>query len=157
MAKAAAKEIEPLFGVEVDGERKNLFGSLASAKELEAAVVAVGGKAVIFQHSAAEIKARDAAAAKDWFFDLGMQYYIAARLSAVLVGLMPVCGNLYHHAVEMFLKAGLSRNNSQRDLANRNKFGHCLPKLWETFNADFASPALRPFDTMINTLQKWDE
>jgi hypothetical protein len=65
--------------------------------------------------------------------------------SAVLVGLMPVCGNLYHHAVELFLKAGLSRKYSMRDLANRHKFGHCLPKIWEAFKADFASPALRQF------------
>jgi hypothetical protein len=90
---AMVKGIGPLFGVEIDGERKNLFGSLASAKELQAAVVAQGGKAVIFAHSDAEIKGRDAAAAEDWFFDLAMQYYIAARVSAVLVGLMPVCGN----------------------------------------------------------------
>jgi hypothetical protein len=152
-----AKGIGPLFGVEIDGERKNLFGSLATAKELQAAVVAQGGKAVIFEHSDAEIKARDAEAAEDWFFDLAMQYYIAARVSAVLVGLMPVCGNLYHHAVELFLKAGLSRKYSMRDLANRHKFGHCLPKIWEAFKADFASPALRQFDTVITTLQKWDE
>jgi hypothetical protein len=141
-----AKGIGPLFGVEIDGERKNLFGSLATAKELQAAVVAQGGKAVIFEHSDAEIKARDAEAAEDWFFDLAMQYYIAARVSAVLVGLMPVCGNLYHHAVELFLKAGLSRKYSMRDLANRHKFGHCLPKIWAAFKADFASPALRQFD-----------
>src|ERR1700693_1186113 len=97
-----AKEIRRVFGVEVDGERKNLFGSLAQAKELETAVVAHGGKAVIFEHSDAEIKAREAAAVEDWFFDLGIQYYIAARLSVVLAGLVPVCGNLYHHALEMF-------------------------------------------------------
>jgi len=70
---------------------------------------------------------------------------------------MPVCGNLYHHAVEIFLKAGLSRKYPMRDLANRNKFGHCLPKIWKAFKADFASLALRQFDTVITTLQKWDE
>jgi hypothetical protein len=57
----------------------------------------------------------------------------------------------------MFLKAGLARKYSMRDLANRNKFGHCLPKIWESFKADFASPALRQFDALITTLQKWDE
>jgi hypothetical protein len=154
---AKAKEIGRLFGVEIDGDRKNLFGSAANAKELEAVAIAQGHKAVIFEHSDAEIGAYLAEAAEDRFFDLGMQYYIAARLSAVLVGLMPVCGNLYHHAVEMFLKAGLSRKYSMRDLANRNKFGHCLPKIWEAFTADFASPALRQFDTVITNLQKWDE
>jgi hypothetical protein len=152
-----AKGIGPLFGVEIDGQRKNLFATLPAAKELAAAVVAHGGRAVIFGQSDAEITARDAAASEDWFLDLVMQYYIAARVSAVLVGLMPVCGNLYHHAVEMFLKAGLCRKYSMRDLANRNRFGHCLPNLWETFKADFASAALRRFDTVITTLQKWHE
>jgi hypothetical protein len=36
------KGIGPLFGLEVDGERKNLFGTLAKAKELETALVAEG-------------------------------------------------------------------------------------------------------------------
>jgi len=151
---AKAKGRGPLFGVEVDGERKNLFGNFASAKALETAVVAQGGKAVIFQHSDAEIKARDAAAAEEQFFDLGMQYYIAARSSAVLTKLMPVCGNLYHHAVEMFLKAGLSRKYSLDEVY---KFQHDLPKLWDAFKADFTSPALLQFDSVIRTLQKWHE
>lgn len=112
---------------------------------------------MIFEHSNAEIKGYLAAKAADQFFDLGMQYYIAARLSAVLTGLMPVCGNLYHHAVEMFLKSGISRKHSMRDLANPNKFGHCLPKLWKAFRIDFVSPALQQFDTVITTLQKWDD
>jgi len=58
------------------------------------------------------------------FMRLGVQYYVAAR-SAALVGatLMPVCGNLYHHALEMFLKAGLSRKYS---LAELKRFGHKL-------------------------------
>jgi hypothetical protein len=96
-----------------------------------------------------------AAAAEDRFFDLGMQYYIAARLSVVLAGLVPVCGNLYHHAVEMFLKAGLSRKYSLDDL--QKNFRHSLPKLWEAFKADFASSALPQYDAVMTTLQKWDE
>jgi hypothetical protein len=39
------------------------------------------------------------------FAELGVQYYVAARSAAW--GL-PVCRNLYHHALEMLLKAGLS-------------------------------------------------
>ena len=38
------------------------------------------------------------------FMKLGVQYYAAARSSA-WAGLW-VCGNLYHHSIEMFLKAG---------------------------------------------------
>jgi hypothetical protein len=151
---AKAKGRGSLFGVEVDGERKNLFDTLAKAKELETAFVAQGCKAVIFQHSDAEIKARDAAEAEDLFFDLGMQYYMAARSAAVLTKLMPVCGNLYHHAVEMFLKAGLCRKYSLDEVY---KFQHNLPKLWDAFKADFTSSALLQFDSVIPTLQKWHE
>jgi hypothetical protein len=52
---AMVKGIRPLFGVEVDGERRNSFCSLAKAKELETALVAQGCKVVIFPHSDAEI------------------------------------------------------------------------------------------------------
>jgi hypothetical protein len=57
------------------------------------------------------------------FMKLGVQYYVAAR-SAAWAGLLPVCGNLYHHTLEMFLKAGLSRKYSLREL--QKKFGHRL-------------------------------
>jgi hypothetical protein len=67
---AKAKVIGPLFGVEIDGERKNLFGSLASAEELATAVVAQGGKAVIFEHSEAEIKAHKQRRQKAGFLTL---------------------------------------------------------------------------------------
>jgi hypothetical protein len=74
-----ANRISRLFGVEINGERKNLFGSLDSAKELQAAVVAEGGKAVIFEHSEAEIEARTREAASGELMRLGVQYYVAAR------------------------------------------------------------------------------
>lgn len=44
-----AKGIGPLFGLEVDEERKNLFGTVAKAKELGTAFVAEGCKVVIFE------------------------------------------------------------------------------------------------------------
>jgi hypothetical protein len=34
------------------------------------------------------------------FMKLGVQYYVAAR-SAVMAQLLPVCGNLYHHSLEI--------------------------------------------------------
>src|SRR5262245_31044728 len=37
------------------------------------------------------------------FFDSGVQYHATGRWAARR-GLLPVCGNLYHHAIEMFLK-----------------------------------------------------
>src|SRR5271166_3217045 len=50
-------------------------------------------------------------ALEDAFLHVGMQYYITAR-SAALANLLNVCGNLYHHAIEMLLKAVLSRRYS---------------------------------------------
>jgi hypothetical protein len=41
-----------------------------------------------------------------WFCDLATQYYVAGRLAA-RGGLVPVHGNLFHHAIEMYLKATL--------------------------------------------------
>lgn len=43
------------------------------------------------------------------FFHLAVQYYVAARFAA-RAHLIPVSGNLYHHAIEMMLKAQLSRS-----------------------------------------------
>ena len=147
------KGIGPLFGLEVDGERKNLFGTLAKAKELETAFVAEGCKVVIFEHSEAEIKARDAAAANEEFMKLGVQYYATARQSA-WSGLW-VCGNLYHHSLEMFLKAGLSRKYSLREL--RQRFGHKLIVIWNAFKADFPSPTLLEFDATIADIAGFED
>jgi hypothetical protein len=67
---------------------------------------------------------------------LGVQYYVAAR-SAALVGatLMPVCGNLYHHALEMFLKAPAPQNERPRPVP-----------IWDAFKAEFPSTALLQFN-----------
>lgn len=148
-----AKGIGPLFGLEVNGERKNLFGTLAKTKEIETAFVAKGCKVVIFEHSDAEIKARDAAAANEEFMKLGVQYYVTARQSA-WSGLW-VCGNLYHHALEMFLKAGLSRKYSLREL--RKQFGHELIAIWNAFKADFPSPELLEFDATIADIAGFED
>jgi hypothetical protein len=145
--------IGPLFGVEINGERKNLFGSLATAKELQAAVVAEGGKAVIFEHSEAEIEAMTREAADREFMKRGVQYYVAARFSA-WAGLW-VCGNLYHHALEMFLKAGLARSYSLIEL--RKKYGHELNDIWSAYKTAFSSNTLTEFDATIADLAEFED
>jgi hypothetical protein len=40
---------------------------------------------------------------KSLFFHIGFQYYVTARFTAFAF-FSPVCGNLFHHAVEMLLK-----------------------------------------------------
>ena len=89
------------------------------------------------------------------FQNLGIQYYVAAR-SAVMAHLVPVCGNLFHHCFEMFLKAGLSRRLSLRDLQKR--FGHSLPDLWVAFKGKFAPAGeLNEFDPTIAKLHHFED
>jgi len=140
-----------LFGVEIDGERKDLFGSLDSAKQLQATVIAEGGTAVIFE---AEIEARTREVASRELMRLGVQYYAAARWSA-WAALLPVSGNLYHHALEVLLKAGLSRKYYSNDL--RDKFRHNLPKLWNEFKAEYQAARLDRFDATIDEVADFAE
>ena len=83
------------------------------------------------------------------FLKLAVQYYIAAR-SAALAGLMPVSGNLYHHAIEMFLKAQLSQAKSLEVLKNR--LGHDLSALWQSFKGDFLTISFEQFNDTIASL-----
>jgi hypothetical protein len=47
----------------------------------------------------------------DAFFKTGSQYYIAGRFAA-FAWFHPVAGNLFHHAIEMYLKGALSKTKS---------------------------------------------
>jgi hypothetical protein len=88
------------------------------------------------------------------FLILGGQYYTAARCAA-LAQLSPVCGNIYHHAIEMLLKGLLSRTHSLEELSRR-PFGHNLRKLWNAFKAEFPTEALDQFDDTITTLHSFE-
>jgi hypothetical protein len=61
------------------------------------------------------------------FFKMAGQYYVVGRFAA-FAGLIPITGNLLHHAVEMFLKGGLSKNGVR--LVDLKKMGHNLPNIW---------------------------
>ncbi len=91
-------------------------------------------------------------AADRHFLGLGMQYYVAAR-SAALGGLIPVCGNLFHHAIEMFLKARLSQTLPLKDL---KKLRHELKPLWRAFKAEFPAAKLEEFDKLIDELDAFE-
>ncbi len=63
----------------------------------------------------------------------GAAYYAVGRFS-IRHGLLPVCGNLLHQAVELFLKAVLvKRGTPLLDLPDI--FGHDLTRLWTTVAA----------------------
>lgn len=85
------------------------------------------------------------------FSNLAVQYYIAGR-QAAMAALMPVAGNLYHHAIEMILKARLSKFKSLRDLKN---LGHKLEANWDEFKKLFPED-LSAFDVLIRELDRFE-
>lgn len=83
---------------------------------------------------------------------MGLHYYFAARWSAQ-ASLAPLCGTLYHHAIEMLLKARLSQSLPP---ARIKRFGHSLPSLWSTFCSDVAPANLSEFDSTIALLDRFE-
>ena len=66
-----------------------------------------------------------------------------------------VCGNLFHHAVETLLKAGLSKNG--KSLSELERIGHRLKKLWRAYKADHPKADLDRHDKTIKSLDKFEE
>jgi hypothetical protein len=87
------------------------------------------------------------------FFSAACNYYVAARFAA-FARLNPVAGNLFHHAIEMYLKGALSKTKSIRELA---KFRHKLPSLWTAFKDQTNDIALNQFDTTISDLHRYED
>lgn len=88
------------------------------------------------------------------FFNSAMQYYIAGRYAFFAV-VIPVAGNLLHHAVEMSLKGALSKGGeSLRDLRDLK---HDLPRIWEAFKAHANDPGLHKFDGAVSALHDFEE
>ena len=88
------------------------------------------------------------------FLTLGFQYYIVAR-AAALSGLLPVSGNLFHHAIEMFLKARLSQTHTLEEL-KKPRFRHSLHAAWNAFKAEVSGDILAQFDSTIDALQRFE-
>ena len=90
---------------------------------------------------------------RERFFSTACDYYIAGRFAA-FAGLNPVVGNLFHHAIEMYLKGALAKTKSLREL-DKN-FKHDLPKLWGAFKLT-NDAALTRFDTSIADLHRFED
>ncbi len=88
------------------------------------------------------------------FFKAAGQYYVAGRYAA-FAGFIPITGNLLHHAVEMFLKGGLSKKGVS--LADLKKLGHNLPNIWKKFKATFNDSVLDQFDGAISSLHRFED
>ena len=87
------------------------------------------------------------------FFSTATQYYVAGRYGT-FAGLVPVVGNLLHHAVEIYLKGGLSK---RKNLAELKKLRHDLPGVWRGFKAQFRDGSLDQFDGGVSTLHAFEE
>jgi hypothetical protein len=105
------------------------------------------GLAVATQHGA-----RAVTDATHIFFSNGCQYYIAGRYAA-FAGFAPVSGNVLHHAIENFLKGGLSKTKTLEQLKG---LGHNLNSLWTQFKVQANDPQLAGFDTVISTLHEFE-
>jgi hypothetical protein len=67
---------------------------------------------------------------------------------------MPVCGNLFHHAVEMILKGGLAQKHK---LTALEKMSHNLERVWEAYKDDFPDSTLKRHDKTISGLNKFED
>jgi len=92
---------------------------------------------------------------KHEYFNYGLQYYIAAR-SAYLSQLFPVCGNLFHLSIEMFLLAGLVKVNSAEQLKIKYH-KHFLPGMWADFKKNFPEVKMQKFNKLISKCHKWED
>ena len=88
------------------------------------------------------------------FVKSGCEYYAVARF-AMHAQQSWVCGNLFHHAVEMLLKAGLAKNG--KSLPELEQMRHSLKKLWRTYKAAHPAADLGRHDKTINRLDKHEE
>ena len=89
----------------------------------------------------------------DEFFRCGSQYYVSGRY-AVHAALMPVGGNLHHHAIEMLLKGVLARSMTSQKL--KDYLGHRLRRAWKEFKKQANDPSLSKFDRVIRELDKFE-
>jgi hypothetical protein len=87
-------------------------------------------------------------------FKVGMQYYIAGR-AAACCRLIPIAGNLLHHAVEMLFKGELSKTLLLED--TKKQYGHLLVKTWNAFKALHSGENLAGFDQLVADLDRFEK
>jgi len=88
------------------------------------------------------------------FADLATQYYVGARMAAK-TRLVPIHGNLFHHAVELYLKAALVGTIPVEQMSKR-PFSHDLRELWRAFRTKEDTPALDRFDRTVQALHDFE-
>jgi hypothetical protein len=88
------------------------------------------------------------------FVRSGYEYYANARF-AMYAQSSYVCGNLFHHAVEMLLKADLAKSGAS--LEELQRIGHNLKRLWRSYKRNHPNAALSRHDRTINRLDKHED
>ncbi len=87
------------------------------------------------------------------YFTTATHYYVSARY-AHFGSMIPTAGNLFHHAIEMYLKGHLSLKLNERE---RKKLRHSLWQIWRRFKRDVGDPTLDKFDSIIKALDKFED
>jgi hypothetical protein len=90
----------------------------------------------------------------DSFAKSGCEYYTVARF-AMHAGQPYVCGNLFHHAVEMLLKAGLAKDGTS--LSELRDMRHNLRKLWRAYKDHHAEADLERHNKTVSRLDKYED
>jgi HEPN domain-containing protein len=86
------------------------------------------------------------------YFSGAVQYHVSARFAAI-AGLIPVSGNLAHHAVEMYLKGYLCGKLTEKE---RRRLGHSLRKMWRKVKEEIGDSTLDKFDATILTIDRFE-
>ncbi len=87
---------------------------------------------------------------RELYLTTALQYYIAARYAA-FAGFIPVCGVLFHHAIEMYLKGRLCLKLDEFQL---RILGHQLKRVWKKFKEEMSDGTLDKFDRVISELDR---
>jgi len=89
---------------------------------------------------------------EDLYFRYATDYYVVARF-AFFARSMPTAGNLFHHAVELYLKGSLTHELNEK---GRKNLGHRLDRIWRRFKQSNREPQLDRFDGVIAALDKFE-
>lgn len=68
--------------------------------------------------------------------------------------LLPVIGNLFHHAIELYIKGYLSIKLTENELLS---YKHNLKELWKVFKQEVNELELDNFNELIATVHKFED
>ena len=89
---------------------------------------------------------------KELYFRYATDYYVAARF-AYFARSMPTAGNLFHHAIELYLKGSLTHELNEK---GRKNLGHRLKRIWRKFKQSISEPQLDRFNAVIAALDNFE-